>query len=357
MQVNAMKFIARCIHRIRCTSENIFPLSAQTVRWNCPVKSEVIPVLGQTQHQTSHGPGVVLGSFYFWNIFKKKDDKEETPEDKLIMTIKRSILSIQRGEYNKAEQMLHLALRMAQELQHKDGITYIYDVMANLALEKGDFEKAEKLFVNVMQRLFGEGFKESHIKMLHISSKIAHMAGLQGNFEKAKQGFEWTLQKLEEKLKIREIEEELKDVRELWGMTKNWYGQTLLELNKVEEAKQCFLAAWEVFNEFHDQLNEDALMLLNNLGVVCMRLGETSAAEDYLRKAITVSKEIPDFVEVNVFRANLGLVYLQQGLLQRATDICSLSWRLSKKAENDRALEQAEYCLDQIKKLTSSSKG
>lgn len=228
--------------------------------------------------------------------------------------------------------------------------------MANLALERGDFEKAEKLFVNVMQRLFGDGFKENHIKMLHISSKIAHMAGLQGNLEKARQGFEWTLQKLEEKVHLPDVDDELQDLRELWGMTKNWYGQTLLELNKLSEAKQCFLNAWEVFNEIHDQINEDALMLLNNLGVVCMRLGEVSAAEDYLRKAITLSKEFPDFVEANVFKANLGLVYLQQGLLQKATEICSLSWRLSKKAQNERAVEQADYCLEQIKKLRETNK-
>uniref|UniRef100_A0A1B0GGU5 Putative tetratricopeptide repeat protein 19 n=1 Tax=Lutzomyia longipalpis TaxID=7200 RepID=A0A1B0GGU5_LUTLO len=317
------------------------------VRWGFPRKSHFVPAL---QFPTAGYRGhILLGSFYFWNIFKTREEREETPEDKLIMTIKRSILCVQRGEHNKAEQMLHVALRMAQELQSKDGITYIYDVMANLALERGDFEKAEKLFVNVMQRLFGDGFQENHIKMLHISSKIAHMAGLQGNLEKARQGFDWTLQKLEEKLRVPNVEEDLRDLRELWGMTKNWYGQTLLELNRLTEAKQCFQAAWEVYSELHDKVTEESLMLLNSLGVVCMRLGEVSIAEEHLQKAIELSKEIPDFVEANVFRANLGLVYLQQGLLKKATEICSLSWRLSKKAENETSLEQANYCLEQIR--------
>lgn len=90
---------------------------------------------------------------------------EETAEDKLINNIKRSILCIQRGEYQKAEQMLHLALRMAQDLQNKDGITYVYDVMANLAMEQGEYKKAEKLFVSVMQRLLGDGLEQDDIKV------------------------------------------------------------------------------------------------------------------------------------------------------------------------------------------------
>lgn len=100
-----------------------------------------------------------------FSLFKKKDDEEETPEDKMIMAIKRSILCIQKEEYGKAEQMLHLALRMAQDLQSKDGVTYIYDVMGNLAMERGHFIKAEKLFVDVMKRLFGDGLKEDDIKV------------------------------------------------------------------------------------------------------------------------------------------------------------------------------------------------
>ncbi|GAB0100839.1 Tetratricopeptide repeat protein 19 homolog, mitochondrial [Sergentomyia squamirostris] len=349
MQLNAFKLVQRVVFRVHRTIENLFPQRLSNVRRIFPVQSKEISMV--VLRKNPKFPTALLGSFTFWNLFKKKEEGEETPEDKLVMTIKRSILCVQRGELNKAEQMLHLALRMAQDLQSKDGITYIYDVMANLAIEKGEFEKAEKLFVNVMQRLFGDGLKETHIKMLHISSKIAHMAGLQGNYEKAKQGFEWTLQKLEEKLKLKEIEEEIEDVRELWAMTKNWYGQTLMELERVKEAKECFLAALEVLTEIYGKAHKEALMLLNNLGFVCIRLGEISAAEDYLQQALTLAKEIPDLAEIHVFRANLGLVYLHQGLLQKATEFCTLSWRLSKKTKNDDALDQANYCLEEIRKV------
>lgn len=56
-------------------------------------------------------------------------------------------------------------------------------------------------------------------QILHISSKIAHMAQLQGELEKALQGFTWTLKKIEENIK--KMPED-KDIQELFGLTKNW---------------------------------------------------------------------------------------------------------------------------------------
>lgn len=160
---------------------------------------------------------ILAFSILTWNPFLKKD--EEEPEDKLINTIKLSILEIQKGDFKKAEQMLHLSLRMAQDLKSKDGITYVYDIMANLAMEAKEFVKAEKLFADIMKLLLSEGVEQDDNKILHISSKIAHMAHLQNNFDKANQGFIWTLQKIEEKLKKVQNDP---DLVELWGLTKNW---------------------------------------------------------------------------------------------------------------------------------------
>lgn len=95
-------------------------------------------------------------------IFEKEDD---SPEGQLVMTVKRAIVCIQREQYKKAEQMIHLALRMAQTMQHDDGITMCFDIMANLAYETEQFEKADKLFVAVLQRLLEKGVKQNDIKV------------------------------------------------------------------------------------------------------------------------------------------------------------------------------------------------
>lgn len=287
----------------------------------------------------------------------------------MITTIKRAILSIQRDEYEKAERILHLALRMAQDLKSSDGITYVYDAMANLAMERGQFEKAEKLFVDVMKRLFGDGADEDDMRLLHISAKIAHMAEQAGQLDKAKQGFEWVISKLENRMKMAQDDEQ---VKELWGMTKNWYAQALMQLNSMADAKKAFEEAHTAYTEIHEKLSEDGLMLLNNLGVVCthvserladcdyiscikncfyslFQLGEFDAAEKYLNQAIELSNEFPEFVESSVFKANLGLVYLRKGLIEKATEICTFTWRVGQKNNHTEIMDQASYCLDQIK--------
>ncbi|KAM7354543.1 tetratricopeptide repeat domain 19 isoform 2-T3 [Cochliomyia hominivorax] len=194
-------------------------------------------------------------------------NKDEEPEDKLITTIKRSILCINREEYDRAEQMLHLALKMAQDLKNKDGITYVYDIMANLAMEREQFKKAEKLFVDVMRRLISDGLPLDNPKILHISSKLAHIADLQGDLEKAKSGFIWTLGKLEECLKSDDVE-----LKELWALTTNWFGQLLMKEKNFKHAEKCFKDAYECFKQIHGSDNSEAVTLLNDLGVVCTNL-------------------------------------------------------------------------------------
>lgn len=95
-------------------------------------------------------------------LFQERDN---SPEGQLILNIKLSILDIHRRQYDKAEQLLHLALRMAQDLQHFNAITLCFDIMANLAFEREQFDKAEKLFVSVMQRLMQKGSKEDDIEV------------------------------------------------------------------------------------------------------------------------------------------------------------------------------------------------
>lgn len=92
-------------------------------------------------------------------------------------------LLLQKGEYKKAEQMLHIALRQAQTIQNEDGITYVYDVMANLAFEVGEYEKAEVLFKSVMQRILAAGTSQEDMKIIHMSLKMAKIFEFKREFE------------------------------------------------------------------------------------------------------------------------------------------------------------------------------
>lgn len=110
----------------------------------------------------------ILPEEIFLLIKKKPVEDETTPEGKLKTTLKRTILCIRKGEFQKAEQMAHLALRMAQDIQHYDGITFCYDIMANLAFELQQYQKAEKLYESVLQRLLQKGIAQDDIQVTYL---------------------------------------------------------------------------------------------------------------------------------------------------------------------------------------------
>ncbi|XP_055917675.1 tetratricopeptide repeat protein 19 homolog, mitochondrial isoform X2 [Eupeodes corollae] len=285
-------------------------------------------VINHKQHSQSATNYIPpIGFLIGFSFFEKKD--EETPEEKLIMTIKRSILAIQRKEYDKAEQMLHLALRMAQDLQHKDGVTYVYDILANLAMERGHFKNAEKLFSDVMKRLFANGETEDSLKE---------------NFEKAAQGFKWALDKLK---KLPDSE----DVKEIKAITSDWYGQMLVEQQNYKEAMKCFHEAYDIFIERYGEAYSELVPILNNLSVAALGLADTKSAKEYLKQALELIKKIPEATNEGVLQANLGLVYLHDGLVEQAKTTCVYAYRLGKQMKDDESVEQANYCLDEIKKV------
>ena len=95
----------------------------------------------------------------------------------------------QQGDFDKASSILHIALRMAQDMNHLDGVTYIYNLLADMAFERvsslnvwwqygaicfiwscrvtlkpiffhyfqGDYMQAERLYKSVIQRQVSKG--------------------------------------------------------------------------------------------------------------------------------------------------------------------------------------------------------
>lgn len=244
--------------------------------------------------------------------------------------------------------MFHLALRMAQTVKNQLAETYIFDLMGNLAYESNDLEKAEKLFVSVIQRLMQlEKAAEDDIRLLHISTKIAHIAYLRNDLEKAMLGFEYVLERIEKRDYLND-----ENLYELWGLVKNFLGQALISMNQHEKARVALLDAQKIFQKFKEEVSEDGMILLNNLSVVHAELKEFDKAEKYLKQAIEIAKQLK-LEDISPYQINLGLLYIKQKLIEKAQLACRAAWQVAKKHENAEALSGAERCLDQVKAALS----
>lgn len=284
---------------------------------------------------------VVLAlSILTWLGFTKDDEEKES---ELIMTLKRAVLCTRREQYEKAEQMLHLALRIAQQQQNEQGVLYCYDLMANLAFDTYELDKAEKLFVNVLQMLLSTGTPQDDLKVIHISLKLARICQLKANIERADLGYRWCLEQIDKH------KNQSEDAKVLYGVINDWYAQYYLDIGNISKAIVHLNEAYKVCNETQGINTEKSMLLLNDLGITSFRAEQYDRAETFLKEAISVGNRLEDKSHLGVVHANLGLIMLQKGVMKEAEKFCKEGWKLGNQHENTESIEQSNYCLDQIK--------
>ncbi|XP_025073229.1 tetratricopeptide repeat protein 19 homolog, mitochondrial isoform X2 [Pogonomyrmex barbatus] len=246
--------------------------------------------------------------------------------------------------------MLHLALRQAQTIQHYDAVTYIYDVMANLAFETGDYRKAEKLFVSVLQRLMSNGVTEDDMRVIHISLKMAKVFEHLNEIKKAEQGYKFCMENL--KLHV-EKDFDNNDAILLQGMTFDWYARMLLSQSRHTEAFNYFLQAYDICKKVNGEKHEQTVVLLNDLGTISYIRGEYDEAVKYLSLAAEIGKNLSDMVDLGSIHVNLGNVFLKKGLYDEAKKSCQQGKIIAKNRDDNDSLLEANKCLKEIKRLLS----
>ncbi|XP_011551272.3 tetratricopeptide repeat protein 19 homolog, mitochondrial [Plutella xylostella] len=275
-------------------------------------------------------------------------EKKTTAEDELIETIKHCILFIQRNEFVKGEQLLHVALRQAQQVNNQLAITYIYDVMANLALEREQFDKAKTLFINVTQRLMADGAKEDDLRVIHISIKLARISHLQKEYATAQIGYDWCLQKLNKASNLS------KNVTPLIMMTEDWYGRLFLECNQAENGSKLMLSALERMKTDATADKEHIIQQMSDLGAVyCEYLGKVDEGISFLKEAIETAKDVAGYNELGPVYVNLGRAYMKKRMLEEARKSCGYGWKLGYLSKNEEVQQEAQQCIKEINNLTT----
>nr|XP_012229829.1 PREDICTED: tetratricopeptide repeat protein 19 homolog, mitochondrial isoform X2 [Linepithema humile] len=246
--------------------------------------------------------------------------------------------------------MLHLALRQAQTIQHYDAVTYVYDVMANLAFDTEDYHKAEKLFVSVLQRLMSNGASEDDMRVIHISLKMAKVFEHMKEIKKADQGYKFCMEHLQSHI---EKDPENKDAILLQGMTFDWYARMLLSQSRHTEAFNYFLQAYDICKKINGEEHEQTVILLNDLGTVSCMQGEYDEAIKYLSAAARIGNNLSDMTDLGSIHVNLGNVFLKKGLYDEARRSCQAGRIIAKNRNDNDSLLEANECLKEVKRLLS----
>lgn len=275
----------------------------------------------------------------------EKEDRGRSAEQLIIDNIKAAILAHKRGNLNVAERLLHLALKIAQEQQHAEAITYVYDAMANMALERGDLEKAERLFKAVVQHLVSSGSREDDDAVLEISIKLAGIYERLGKSAEAESGYSHCLRHLGRKVSAESSPTE--DTVLLWAMCADAYGRHLSNQNKFLEASDYFSKALEACRRILGPKHPQTLVVLNNLGSAYGMSGNYGDAIQHLKLAVDIAREIGS-EDLAAYCCNLGMLYLEMAKITEAEFYCKRA--LATSPEEGTLRKEALGCLKSIQK-------
>jgi len=297
-------------------------------------------------------PGVLLGGVLGLFGLSKA---QPTEEENLEMTVKMAILAIQEGNLVRADQLLHVALKLATDMQYHSAVTHIYCLMANLAIERGLVGQAERLFTEVLKRLMASGEAPDSNAVIEISLKLAQIFMTNGDKWKAEKGLEFSTDTMRKKVKSagNDVDE---DTLALFGMALDQYAQMLMADNKLREAELLFKEAVTVAKTVYGESGEQVLVVSNSLASVLSMLGDDKAAAQLLESVVKSAEEL-DTPHLTAFLVNLGLIRLKMGMVELARVNCERAKKKAGDIGDKETVVEAEQCLYELQNVTSSQNG
>ena len=271
-------------------------------------------------------------------------------------------LSLQRQEFKKSEQFLHLALRTAYEIQHHQAQRYIIDDMANNAYEAGDLKKAEKLFIDMMKHLLQDGVQQDDNSIIHISAKLANLYALFNDDFKAIEGFRFCINHLENKIKKGASDF---DTLALYTLVLSWFGDFVHRKGDFTQALNLFQQSHVISVKINGEHHPHSLLQLNNMAASYTLMNRLEDAVDCLNKALILAREVKmddGLKDLPYYFINLANVYLTQvekssadakELLEMAASSSEEAFKLAKMIRSRDAMLQAKKCLEKIKHYQS----
>jgi len=276
----------------------------------------------------------------------------EEEEDDLTLAVKRGILAIQEGDLARADRLLHIALKMAQDSGREEAITHIFCLMGNLAIERNFPGQAERLLKTVVQRLIAAGEPTDSNSVVEISLKLAQIYASIGSLQQAEQGFQFCVATQQRKLGKGVVDE---DTLGLAGMVLDQRAQFLLQQDRLAEAELAWREAVKVAEQLHGEEGEQVLVVKNSLAALLSMRGQHKAALDMLEKVVAAGKR-QQTAHLSAFLVNLGLVQLKQGLAAEGRKNCREASRLASEVGDVETGEEADVCLTQVEEVLASQK-
>ncbi|XP_063811935.1 tetratricopeptide repeat protein 19, mitochondrial isoform X3 [Pseudophryne corroboree] len=253
-----------------------------------------------------------------------------------------------KGEMEEAEDILHKTLHLAQECDSTRAITYTYDLMANLAFLRGNYESAEKLFKTTMVYMLDGGIKQDDNKFIEVSLKLASIYAVLNQKDLAVAGFQFCILSLDEKIeKEKDLPEEVqtaeerKNTRLLLGLCLDSYARYLVANKQLVYAQTMYEKALQICIEEQGELHPQTVTLLSDLASVMEAQGHYDEAYAFVNQALGLAEKI-EHPNHHVILSNLAMILMHQGS-DHLADTERIFKQALAKAEEKKDSESIQY--------------
>lgn len=293
-------------------------------------------------------------------------DKNRTEKMKPIeLKVAKGVLAMCDQDYRKANILFHEALHIAQEENDEEQENLILNLIGANFFEGGEYEKAEKLFIDLMKRMIANDMSPTAPAILELSLKLASIyAKNPATYEKAFKGFKFVIGSLMQRLDdvlsnlghidIQELSEEKRDELALLGWSYDWFAKHLLNSNDYTGAADMLQRAMEISSKVLGELHDQTLILSNDIGTTMAMNNAPEEGRMFIKKAVQGAIQSQSN-ELASFYVNLGLVNLKLRKLHEAKRYCEYSMELaSKNREHHNSYEVTELsrtCLNEVGRL------
>ncbi|XP_072425758.1 tetratricopeptide repeat protein 19, mitochondrial isoform X2 [Chiloscyllium punctatum] len=239
-------------------------------------------------------------------LFSRRESEQENPEDEIILLIKKAKMSAMMGELEDADHYLHQALKLAQQSQNNQAVTYT-------------FIQAEKLFKAAMSQLLQSGTSEDDNAMIEMSLKLCNIYVSTEQHSLAVEGYKWCIETLEEKVqREKDVPEvsisaaEKANTRLLLGMCLDSCARYMTSQKQLVLAESLYQQALAISQQVQGETHPQTIVLMNDLATVLDMTGHQDRAYEYATRASNLARETshPDQC---VILSNLARVLMHRG--------------------------------------------
>lgn len=200
-----------------------------------------------------------------------------------------------KNDFESSKENLYKALELFEKQNDNEGIARAYSLLGNIYLVQSDFTRSAEFYEMAMV-IFER--TDDHQRMAGTLSNLGGVYYYTGDYPKA-------IEQFQKALTINE-----KAGNKLWMIANlGNAGNIYFELSDYEKALECFHKAYDLGTELNNNFSK--IGTLSNIGSVYVKLSDDEKALEYYLKALQMANETGDYHNITDDLYNLGELYLR----------------------------------------------